>query len=180
MKSLLMVLFVFAAVGCSSKEKIKEIDTKLEQKQGFDQGEVIGKKDSETYVLQKKEELASYLSGLQKIVYSQEEEIYGNAAYGNKGKYGVLEDCRIALRAKSQGKAEMPEPLERVIVSEDESKTTKKIGVDEKGKLVMLQEEELLSRIKRFEQYKKTYAQQSQWFDSEIKNCKVKLSNYTN
>lgn len=175
-----LVVLLALVIGCSSKEKIKEIDTELEQKQKFTEGEVIGKKDSDTYVLQKKQEMASYLADLQKSVYTQEEEIYGNTAYGNKGKYGVLEDCRIALRAKSQGKAELPEPLEKVIVSQDESKNSKKIGIDEKGKLVMLQEEELLSRVKRFEQYKKTYQQQSDWYDTEIKNCKVKLSNYQN
>lgn len=177
MKYVLMMIAMLS-FGCSSKEKIKEIETDLEQKQNFTQGEVIGKKDSETYVLQKKQEMARYLSELQKSVYTQEEEIYGNAAYGNKGKYGVLEDCRIALRAKSQGKAELPEPLDKVIVSQDDSKTSKKIGIDEKGQLVMLEEEELLSRVKRFEQYKKTYQQQSDWYDTEIKNCKVKLSNY--
>ncbi|MFP5518902.1 MAG: hypothetical protein ACLGGX_03305 [Bdellovibrionia bacterium] len=177
MKVLLPVLFLLSA--CSSGQKISEVSTDLENKKNLGGGETVGKNSDGKVVVQKKEKLVNYLMELQRDVYSSEQEIYGNATYGNKGKYGVLEDCRVALRAKASGKWEMPEPIERVLITEDESKITKTVGIDEKGELVLLQEEDILARIKRFERYKRTYGQQNLWFDTEIKNCKVQLNNYT-
>lgn len=175
MASLVLVLF---AVGCKSKE-IKEIDTELKDKKSVG-SETLGKNKDGNYVLQKKESLATYLLDLQREVYGMEEGIYGNKTYGNKGKYGVLEDCRIELRAKSNGKWEMVDPAPKTVLSKEEAKITKKVGIDEKGELVMLTEEELTGRIKRFERYKKNYESQDDWYDTEIKACKVSLNNYVN
>ncbi len=167
------------AVGCSSKTPLKEIDTELKNRQNVG-SETLGKNKEGQYVLQKKESLATHLLDLQRSVYGMEEGIYGNKTYGNKGKYGVLEDCRIELRAKSNGRWEMVDPAPKTILSKEEAKITKKMGIDEKGQLVMLTEEELTSRIKRFERYKSSYELQDDWYDVEIKACKISLNNYVN
>lgn len=175
-----MIAVVFLALGfgaCRSKEPVQEIKTELEGPQRVGQ-EKVGKNSDGKYVLQKKEEIAAALVDLQREVYAAEESIYGNKTYGNKGKFGVLEDCRIELRAKTNGKWEMVESAPKVILSQEESKITKKIGLDEKGKLVLLTEEELTARMKRFERYRQNYERQEEWYDTEIKACKVALTNY--
>ncbi len=173
------ILLCMFAVGCSSKKPITDIDTELKNGQSLG-SETLGKNKNGDYVVQKKENLVSYLLNLQREVYGLEEGIYGNKVYGNKGKYGVLEDCRIELRAKSNGKWEMVVPAQKAILSKEEDKITKKVGLDEKGALVMLTEEELTNRIKRFERYKKNYEQQDDWYDTEVKACKISLNNYVN
>lgn len=137
----------------------------------------MGQNEEGAFIVQKKENLATYLLDLQREVYSLEQDIYGNKAHGNKGKYGVLEDCRIELRAKKSGKWEMIESPQKNILSKEEEKFSKKMGIDEKGKLVLLAEEELTARIKRFERYKANYEKQDEWFDIEIKACKTALNN---
>lgn len=172
-----VVVIVSIAVGlaaCNSK-KIKNIDTNLENAASMRE-EQIGKNSDGLYVVQKKENLVDHLSDLQKEVYTMEESIYGNRKFGNKGLYGVLEDCRIKSRAQKVGKNEMVEKLPRTILSLEESKISKKLGVDEKGTLVKLSEEDLQTRIDRFEKYKQTYQDQQEWFDTEIKACKVSLT----
>ncbi len=176
-KSIVGLAVVFLA-SCGSKQ-IKEIDTDLSDKQRMG-SETLGKNKEGNFVVQKKESLASYLLELQRDVYSLEEGIYGNKAYGNKGKYGVLEDCRIEVRAKSNGRWEMVDPAPKTILSKEESRITKKMGIDEKGDLVMFTEEELTNRIKRFEGYKRNYEAQDDWYDTEIKACKVGLNNFVN
>ncbi|HRO66814.1 MAG TPA: hypothetical protein PL182_04555, partial [Pseudobdellovibrionaceae bacterium] len=168
---------VFVIAACSSKQPIQKIDTELKGAQSVGQ-ESLGKNSEGQYVLQKKENLASHLLDLQRDVYGVEESIYGNKARGNKGKYGVLEDCRIELRAKTNGKWEMVESAPKAILSQEEVKITKKVGLDEKGELVALTEEELTARIKRFERYKANYDRQEDWYDTEIKACKVSLNNF--
>lgn len=163
--------------ACSSKPPITKIDTELKDQQTIG-SESLGKNKEGNYVLQKKEDLASNLLDLQRDVTALEQGIYGNKAYGNKGKYGVLEDCRIELRAKNNGKWEMVEPAPKTILNKEETKMVKKMGLDEKGKLVLLTEEELTERIKRFERYKNSYETQDEWFDTEIKACKVALNNH--
>lgn len=178
-KLIFSFLSVLVFSACSSKKPIQDIDTDLKNKQSVG-SETLGKNKQGDYVIQKKENLATYLLDLQREVYGLEEGIYGNKAYGNKGKYGVLEDCRIEARAKSNGKWEMVDPAPKTILSKEEAKITKKMGIDEKGDLVMLTEEELTNRIKRFERYKKNYESQDDWYDTEIKACKVSLNNYVN
>lgn len=179
-KTLVSVLALVLVAGCSSKQKdIQDIDTELKNKQAMG-SETVGKNKDGNYVVQKKESLATYLLDLQREVYGLEEGIYGNKTYGNKGKYGVLEDCRIEARAKSNGKWEMVDPAPKTILSKEEAKITKKMGVDEKGDLVLLTEEELSNRIKRFERYKKSYEAQDDWYDTEVKACKVSLNNFVN
>lgn len=161
-------------IACSS-QKIKNIDTKLENASDMRE-EQIGKNADGKYVVQKKENLVDHLLDLQKDVYSLEEGIYGNRKLGNKGLYGVLEDCRIKARAQKVGKKEMVEKVPKTILTAEESKTSKKLGIDEQGTLVKLSEEDLQSRIQRFEKYKSTYEDQQEWFDTEIKACQVSLN----
>lgn len=174
-----LLIFALATAACSSKQTIKDVDTELKNKQTLGT-ESLGKNKDGQYIIQKKENLASYLLSLQNEVYGLEEGIYGNKTYGNKGKYGVLEDCRIELRAKTNGKWEMVDSAPKNILSKEEAKITKKMGIDEKGDLVHLTEEELTHRIKRFERYKENYERQEEWYNTEIKACKVSLNNFVN
>lgn len=174
MRTILMILMGLVLGACSS-QKIKNIDTKLENANTMRE-EQIGKNTDGQYVVQKKENLVEHLLDLQREVYSLEEGIYGNRKLGNKGLYGVLEDCRIKARAEKVGKKEMVEKIPKTILSVEESKITKKLGIDEEGTLVKLSEEDLQSRIQRFGKYKQTYQEQQEWFDTEIKACQVSLA----
>lgn len=136
----------------------------------------IGKNSAGDTVIQEKMKLVDYLIELEREVYTAEESIYGNKSYGNIGKYGTLENCLTELQKRTTGKWGMVELPEKILLTRLGG-PTKKVGIDEKKQLVVLSQEEITDRIKRFEKYKQTYENQDEWFDVEVKNCTLKLKN---
>ncbi len=175
MKSVLILCLV-SSVSCSSKKKIESVNTEMEEATRVNNVTSIGKNSSGDTVIQEKVKLVDYLMDLEREVYTSEESIYGNKAYGNIGKYGALENCMTELQKKNTGKWGMVELPEKFLLTKL-GEPKKKAGVDEKKQLVILSEEEITSRIKRFENYKQTYENQEEWFEVEIKNCTLKLKN---
>ncbi|AFY00706.1 hypothetical protein [Bdellovibrio bacteriovorus] len=157
-------LVIAGLVGCSSKDKL---DTELEDAQLMGR-ETVGKRD-DNYVVQEKKNLIHHLQEVQTDVYTMEENIYGNRDLGNKGKYGVLRDCKIEAAPQAGGKVDI---VPKNILTEEENKLSRQTGVDESGTLVTLREEDLSQRLKRFEGYKTAYEKQEEWFDSEIQACR--------
>lgn len=169
-------LTIFCLGACSSKKKIESVNTQMEDESRIDNKTAIGKSQSGDTVVQEKVKLAEYLLELERQVYSSEEEIFGNRSYGNIGKYGSLENCMTELQKKNTGRWGMVELPEKNLLTKMGG-PKKKAGIDEKKQLIMLSEEEITSRIQRFENYKQTYENQLEWFETEIKNCNLKLKN---
>ncbi len=176
MKKLFLFMFAASFVACSSKKKLESVETEMEDQARINATTAIGKSESGDTVIQEKIKLVDYLLELERQVYTSEETIYGNKSYGNVGKFGVLENCMTELQKKTTGKWGMVELPEKVLLTKLGA-PKKKAGIDEKKNLVILSEEEITSRIKRFEDYKQTYENQEEWFDIEIKNCSLKLKN---
>lgn len=176
MKKWILLIAVLGLTACSSKKKLESINTEMEDKAQLSASAAIGKNNSGETVIQEKTKLVDYLMDLERQVYTSEEAIYGNKSYGNIGKYGALENCMTELQKKTTGKWGMVELPEKVLFTKLGG-PKKKAGIDEKKRLVVLSEEEITSRIKRFEEYKQTYEDQEEWFDVELKNCTLKLKN---
>lgn len=176
MKKWILFIALSALVACSSKKKLESVETEMSEASRVNNTTAIGKNSSGDTVIQEKEKLVDYLTDLEREVYGAEETIYGNKSYGNIGKYGALENCMTELRKKTTGKWGMVELPEKVLLTKLGA-PKKKAGIDERKQLVLLSEEEITARIKRFEDYKQTYENQEDWFNAEIKNCSLKLKN---
>ncbi len=176
MKHCFLLLSLAAMLACSSKKKIESVETEITDANPINNSTTIGVNSSGNTVIQEKMKLADYLLDLEREVYTTEETIYGNKAYGNIGKFGSLENCMTELQRKTTGKWGMVELPEKVLLTKL-GEPKKKAGIDEKKHLIMLSEEEITGRIKRFENYKQTYENQQEWFETEIKNCSLKLRN---
>ena len=175
-KLCLFVVFSIVFISCASKKKLETVNTKMEDENKINESTTVGKNQAGDTVIQEKVKLVDYLIELEREVYTSEETIYGNRAYGNIGKYGSLENCLTELQKKNTGKWGMVELPEKVLLTRLGGPKMK-AGIDEKKQLVMLSEEDITSRIKRFENYKQTYESQEDWFETEIKNCNLKLKN---
>ena len=176
MSKWIFILGLVVITGCSSKKKIDKVDTEMEDQTRINSTTSVGKNSTGDTVLQEKTKLVDYLVDLERQVYTSEETIYGNRSYGNIGKYGALENCMTELQKKTTGKWGMVELPEKILLTKMGG-PKKKTGIDEKKQLVVLSEEEITSRIKRFEDYKQAYEDQEDWFELEIKNCNLKLKN---
>lgn len=164
--------------ACSSNpKKMEKVETEISAAKPVDNQSRIGKKSDGTYVVQEKKKMVDHLVELQRDVDTQEQTLFGNRGYGNIGKHGVLENCLIELRGKTNKEYGMIEVPEKNLLTQGENKSVKKAGVDETGELILLSEEEITDRINRFESYQKTYSSQLDWYDTEIKNCKLKMRN---
>jgi hypothetical protein len=159
MKYGILIMSVIAMMACSSKQKIDKVETEMEDASAINNETFIGKNSSGDTVIQEKVKLADYLLDLEREVYTSEESIYGNKSYGNIGKYGSLENCMTELQKRNTGKWGMVELPEKVLLTKL-GEPKKKAGMDEKKQLVLLSEEEITGRIKRFEGYKQTYEDQ--------------------
>jgi hypothetical protein len=176
MKTWILIMSVLALAACSSKKKLETVETELEGQAKINNTTSIGKAGSGDTVIQEKTKLVDYLVDLERQVYAAEETIFGNKAYGNIGKYGALENCAVELQKQTSGKWGMVEMPEKIVLTKLGG-PKKKPGIDEKKRLVVLSQEEITARIKRFEDYKEAYENQDDWYDTEIKNCNLKLKN---
>lgn len=157
--------------SCSSNpNKAEKINTKMDNATEI-AGEKFGTKDGKI-IVQKKTLLAEELRRLQYEVYELEDQIYGNIKYGSQGFYGVLKDCKLKVSDKSlggDGKIRWTEPMDRVTEKEEEFN----FGIDENNKLVVVSEEYISDRIKRFQGYKKILRTRYTEYQEKIDICKA-------
>ena len=160
--------------SCShNPNKVKDIDTKMENSSNISGDTALGVRDG-NMVVQKKVMMNEELRKLQYEVYELEDHVYGNRKYGSLGLYGVLRDCRMQLsdpKNGGDGKLKWTEPIDRVTDKEDEFK----VGIDEEKKLVGVSEEFLLDRIKRFKDYKNILDKRQDEYEEKVAICKVDL-----
>ncbi|HWU43306.1 MAG TPA: hypothetical protein VN132_07710, partial [Bdellovibrio sp.] len=98
---------------------------------------------------------------------------------GNRGLWGVLEECQTKANSAAMGGegtyVKMPDKA-RLTDREDQFQ---KIGLDDKKNLVAVSTDYLRDRIRRFENYKATYRQRKDWYETQIKICNANLDNKT-
>ena len=164
--------------SCSSNpNKVKDIDTKMENAANISGDTALGVKDG-NMVVQKKVMMNEELRKLQYEVYELEDHVYGNRKYGSLGLYGVLRDCRMQLsdpKNGGDGKLKWTEPIDRVTDKEDDFK----VGIDEEKKLVGVSEEFLIDRIKRFKEYKNILEKRQDEYEEKVAICKADLKSKT-
>jgi hypothetical protein len=174
---LLSIELLFTACA-SNPNKVKDIDTKMENSQDVGGGTSLGVKDG-YMVVQRKVLMNEELRKIQYEVYELEDRVYGNRKFGSLGLYGVLRDCRLQLVDTANGgdgKLKWTEPIDRVTDKEEEFK----IGIDEEKKLVGISEEYLADRIKRFKGYKNILDKREDEYEEKVAICKAELKSRKN
>ncbi|MEI7974207.1 MAG: hypothetical protein WCH11_07555, partial [Bdellovibrio sp.] len=168
-------LVLFA--GCSSPHKAEKLDTRIEKEDRVSGDTTLGVKNGDM-VVQTKVRMSEELRSLQNDVFSLEDRVYGNRSYGSKGLYGVLRDCRSQLSDRKNGgdgKLIWTEPIDRV--TERDREESKKIGLDEKDKLIGLSEEFLKDRIERFRGYRGVLEKRQDEYEEKVAVCQNELRN---
>ena len=168
---LALVILGLTAAGCShNPHKAEESKTVLENAEDVGANVSVGQNDKGEVMASRKEKLADQLRDLQKDVYEMETEIYGDNKLGRKGLYGVLRECLDAG-------GEVKRLPSRSVLTKGEDKFSGKMKVDEAKKLVSVNEEYFLDRIKRFEGYKDGYEAQKDDFEEKLRVCKTQVKN---
>ncbi len=170
----LLITLLFAVSCATNPHKAKELDTKLDNNQKVSGTEQLGVKDGDM-VVQKKVMMNEELRRLQNEVYSSEDLVYGNRKYGSTGLYGALKSCKIKLASRAyggDGKLRWTEPIDRVTDKEDNFK----MGLDENEKIVGLNEEYLIDRIKRFKKYKLILNKREDEYKEKLAICDAALT----
>lgn len=166
--------FLVLLTSCSSNpHKAEKIDTTLDKKESV-VDENLGLKDG-NMVVQKKVMMAEELRSLQYSVYELEDRVYGSRKFGSQGLYGVLKDCKMQISDKSNGgdgKLVWMEPLDRVTDKEEKFD----IGLDDKDRIIGVQEEFLKDRISRFNRYKEILMKRQDEFNEKVDICKTELA----
>lgn len=174
MRLSLWILMGLMVVSCASNpHKAEKVESTIDESKGQAGGGVeVGLNKSGEMVTQKKIEMADYLRRLQEEVYTLQDDVFGSES-GNKGKWGVLEECRSEANSKEMGgDGKLRRMPEKEVIAPDEEEF-KKMGVDENKRLVGVSEEFLKDRIDRFKGYKKTLQSRKDEFDKEIKICRA-------
>lgn len=160
--------------ACSTNpNKVKEVETKLENTSDVGGGTTLGVKDG-YMIVQKKVMMNEELRKIQYEVYELEDRVYGSRKYGSLGLYGVLRDCKMQLsdtKNGGDGKLKWTEPIDRITDKEDEFQ----IGLDEEKKLVGVSEEYLADRIKRFKGYQAVLNKRQDEYEEKVAICKAEL-----
>ncbi|MDG0815757.1 YajG family lipoprotein [Bdellovibrio svalbardensis] len=177
---LLPITASFILAACASNpNKAEKLNTEIQKTDDMGGGTVIGLNEKDEMVMQKKIRLADYVRQLQFEVYGLEDTIYGGDESGNRGLWGVLEECQTKENSAEMGGegtyVKMPEKA-RLTDREDQFQ---KIGLDEKKNLVAVSTDYLRDRIRRFENYKATYKKRKDWYETQVKICNANLERKT-
>jgi hypothetical protein len=157
----------------TNPNKVKDIETKMENTSELNGETSLGVKDG-YMVVQKKVMMNEELRKIQYEVYELEDRVYGNRKYGSLGLYGVLRECKAQLsdtKNGGDGKLKWTEPIDRVTEKEEDFK----IGLDEEKKLVGISEEFLADRIKRFKGYKSVLDRRQDEYEEKVAICRTEL-----
>jgi hypothetical protein len=149
------------------------LDTKLEHQAAISGDDSIGVKDH-MMVVQRKTQMNEELRRLQYEVYELEDHVYGNRKYGSLGLYGVLKACRTDVADQANGgdgHVHWNEPMDRITDKEPELK----MGLDEKGQIVGVNEEYLHDRTERFLGYKQVLMKRQDGFQDDLAICQAQL-----
>lgn len=178
MKCFYIFLFLFLA-SCSSKNKTltdKDIVSEKKKSEAVAERSLVGVDEDGKIVSQESVKLSEYLRNLQSQTKSKQDELFGSNRFGTRGLYGRLEDC--VHKAQSQGQ-DVKIGMERDLVIKDSKLGDiydEKVGYDEKGELVALQESKLRDRIRQLEGYRDQLVDRENKMLREIKSCEAKVA----
>lgn len=174
-----LILPLLVTACATNPNKAEKLQTDIQKKEDLGGGAVIGLNEKDEMVLQKKVKLADYIKQLQFDVYGLEDTVYGGDESGNRGLWGVLEECQMKENSAEIGGegtyVKMPEKARLT----DRDDQVQKIGLDEKKNLVAISTDYLKDRIRRFENYKATYKQRKDWYETQIKICTANIDRKT-
>lgn len=145
----------------------------MENEQTVAGNQKVGVKDGKMVTMDKMA-MNEALRDLENEVRSLEDKVYGSRKLDSKGIYGELRSCRTKLSSRQYGGSGTliwSEPLDRMTESEDEWK----IGLDESGKLVAVQEEYLKERVSRFRNYLRVLEKREDELSHSLEQCKTIL-----
>lgn len=175
MDKVLVVLALLFISACASKHKAKDIDTAVDMSAPVRADSVVGVKGGDM-VYQRKVEMNEELRRLELDVYDLEAKVLGGSRYlDNRGLYGVLRDCRVALgdvNNSGDGKIRWTEKREYVTPDDDYSS----IGVEDKKRIVGVSEEFLKDRLERFKNYKRILETRQDEYETKVKMCQLELA----
>lgn len=175
MKKIGLVLTVLCfVVGCSSKSKkdadikSQEIKSELTRVESINQKETIGVNKDEDVVVQKKVKLAEYLKDIAYQVRKKQDELYGSRRFNTRGLYGRYEECLATKKQK-------PKIARQMVLKDDELGKIEadKFGYDEKGQMVVFEEQKLRDKIRDLESKKDQLFAQEEELLSELNGCEV-------
>ena len=166
--SLMSVGFLFS---CSTNpNKVEKGESKLERVEDVGSNRVVGVNDKGEVVTKKKQALVDQLRDIQQEVYDLEIEIYGSEKLGRDGHYGALQKCLD----KNKELKRLPE---KNILTKSEDQFNGKMVIDNKDKLVSIDEEFYLDRTKRFMGYRDSYELQKADYQEKLRICKHQEKN---
>lgn len=168
------LICVSLMIACASKNKAKEVDTKIKDTSQVSPDSVIGVKNGDM-VYQRKVAMNEELRTLELTVYNLEARVYGGPRYlDNRGLYGVLRDCHVELgEAANGGDGKIQWTEKRDYVTPDDDFT--QIGLENKN-IIGVSEEYLLDRLARFKNYKKTLEDRQEEYETKVKSCELELA----
>lgn len=175
-------VFLGVLVACSSHTvhkpvQVEELNTRLEVIQPLqtNNSQVVGVRDG-VVVLQAKKSVPEEIRKLENEVYAIEDEIYGNRRLGNPGLYGVLKKCLTRLvdrRIGGHGKLMAIENEDRPSERVEEIK----YGIDEKGRVISVNEEAASDHMARFLEYRNVLSGRRNDFETRIDVCEQDYRN---
>jgi hypothetical protein len=175
MRFILLCLYFFALVGCSSANKAKDLDTNVEMSAPVRSDSVVGVKDGDM-IYQRKVAINEELRKIELEVYDLEARVLGGPRYlDNRGLYGALRDCRIQMGVvenNGDGKIRWTESREYITPDDDFSS----VGIEDKSRIVGLSEEFLKDRLARFKSYRGLLEKRQDEYDTKLKSCQLELS----
>jgi len=157
MKNLLIICSILGLVACSSDpKKVVVVDTHLDSTQVIDSKTVIGEKENDEAVFQRKADLVNSLLSLEDEVMLLNDKLNGTPSYGSEGDIKYIQKCSGAKEVK------------KVVIEEENEMVIKEKNTN---KLILLTEEDLNDRIARFKNYRKLLYQEQEQINAVLAEC---------
>lgn len=176
---ILLTIAVLVLAACSSKNKAmtdKNVISEKKKSEAVGERTIVGVDEDGKIVSQESVKLSEYLRSLHSQTKTKQDELFGSNRFGTRGLYGKLEDCV----EKAQGKGQNVQlSMQRELVIKDTKLGDiydEKVGYDEKGELVALNESKLRDRIRELESYRDQLVEKENKLIREIKSCETKVA----
>lgn len=165
----LALLFVTA---CGSKNDPTENFDKTLNVKTDDKGESVGLKGDKVMV-KKKVYLEEQLYKLKSDIEDLELTVYGKSKRDAGGIYEALRDCRGRMADPRIGGTGKPEPMEKWEKVSDTDEEFK-YKADKQDNMIGYSEEELDTRITRYQKTKKVLEQKYEDYKDKVESCEAK------
>ena len=167
-----LTIFLSLVTACSSKDKkdedikAQEVSTVLNRAETINNKETLGTNKDEEVIVQKKTKIVDYLKEVSYQVRKKQDELYGSRRFNTRGLYGRYEECMAAKKQK-------PKIARQMVLKDQElgQISADKVGYDEKGQLIALEEQKLREKVRDMEEKKNRLYGQEEELLAELKAC---------